>query len=157
MKYPLQPLAFGLALSLAAPLSGIAASTSAGVDGVYAGVSQLAAGTGCQAGMPISVQVADGRFHFALHHDQDAEVRIASNGSAGMRISAKGADLHQDRGAEVRIAADGSYSAMLSGSFAEADKHMLVLPRIDGTANGRTLTGEYGTRWCKYTYRLDRT
>jgi hypothetical protein len=157
MKYPLQALAFGLALSLAAPLSGIAASTSAGVDGVYTGVSQLAAGTGCQTGMPISVKVADGRFRFALHPDRDAEVRIAANGSAGMPISGKGADLYQDRDPEVRIAADGSYSAMLSGSFALADKHMLVLPRIDGVANGRTLTGEYGTRWCKYTYRLDRS
>jgi len=54
------------------------------------------------------------------------------------------------RGTTIRT---GTCSATLSGSFVSEGKHM----RIDGTTNGQTLTGEYRTRRCKYTYRPDRT
>jgi hypothetical protein len=132
MQNHLKILALGLAISVAVPLSGMAAAAPARVDGVYTGASQLVPGSepSCQVGTPISVKVTDGRFHFAWRPAQ---------------------------GTVVRIGAAGGYSAMLRGSFVDADKHMTVLPQIDGRTDGPSLVGDYGTRWCKYTYRLDRS
>jgi hypothetical protein len=133
MKSSLKALTLCFAALTASTLCGtaIAASMPAGFDGAYTGASQLAAGSdaSCQPGMPISVIVTNRQFHFAWRPAQDTLVRIS---------------------------ADGTWSAMLRGSFVSADKSMQVLPRIDGRADGRSLSGEYGTRWCKYTYRLDR-
>ena len=112
---------------------GIAAATdSSAFDGRYNGTSRLVAGdpADCQPGGAISVTVAGSRFHFPWRPRQDAMVSIGH---------------------------DGKYSAMLQGSFVASEKHMQVLPEIDGHADGRALTGEYGTRWCKYTYQLERS
>jgi hypothetical protein len=134
MKFQFKRLTLCVVVSISALASGAAtaASSPVGFDGAYAGASKLVAGSdaSCQAGGPVSVTVTNGRFHFVWRPAHDALVRIA---------------------------ADGSYSAMLRGSFVTADKTMQVLPRIDGRADSRTLAGEYGTRWCKYTYRLDRS
>jgi hypothetical protein len=131
MQSRLKILALGAAISAAVPLSGFAATARPGVDGVFRGTSHLVAGSdaSCQSGMPMSVKVTGGQFYFAWRPRQ---------------------------GAEVRIASDGGYSALLRGTPADAEKHMLVLPRIDGDDNGQTLVGDYGTRWCDYTYRLSR-
>ena len=122
---------------LLSPVLGIAASASAaattplaGYDGVYSGTTHLVTGnpSQCQPDGLVTVNVTQGRFHYAWHPGQDAVVRIGAN---------------------------GGYSAMLAGSFASHDKHMLVLPRMDGRADGHALTGTFGTRWCTYSYRFD--
>jgi len=112
---------------------GIAAATdSSPFDGLYNGTSRLASAgqADCQPGGPISVTIAGGRFHFAWHPRQDAMVSIGP---------------------------DGKYSAMLQESLVASEKNMQALPRIDGRADGHALTGEYGTRWCTYTYQLARS
>jgi hypothetical protein len=128
MNYHPKLLTLCFTLSVAGLVSSVAlAGAGDSFDGTYNGQSRLVAGSdpSCPAGTPISVSVTNGRFHFSWRPQQDAEVRMN---------------------------ADGSYSAMLTGSFASADKRMQVLPRIDGRTDGETLAGEYGTRWCKYTF-----
>jgi hypothetical protein len=107
------------------------ASNSTTFDGVYAGTPHLAVNSSadCQPARALRVMVTNGQFHYAWRPAQDALIRIYSK---------------------------GGFSAMLSGSFVSADKHMQMLPRIDGQADGRTLTGEFGTRWCKYNFRFER-
>src|SRR5260370_38693109 len=98
MKFLLTALTPCVAIAVIAPLSiAAAASIPASFDGTYTGASQLVAGSeaSCQPGMPISVNVANGRFHFTWRPAQ---------------------------GTVVRIAADGGYSAMLPGAFVDADK-----------------------------------
>jgi hypothetical protein len=100
-------------------------------DGTYHGMSKLVetSVSSCDAGTSIEFQVKHNRFHFAWRPRQDAIVDVSPR---------------------------GTYSAMLRGSFVAADKYMEVLPRIDGHTDGHVMAGEYGTRWCKYSYQLDR-
>ncbi len=104
-------------------------SRSTAFDGVYAGPAHALAGyaTACRAPEQIVVTVAQGRFRFPAQQD-------------GI----------------VTISGTGRYSAMLRGSLAAADRRMQTLPRIDGIADGSSLAGEYGTRWCKFAYQLRR-
>ena len=128
-------MALSSGTTFAASLSGSAmgqdlAATSS-FDGTYHGMSKLIeTGTArCDPGTSIDFQVKHNRFHFAWRPGQDAIVDVSPG---------------------------GTYSAMLRGSFVAADKHMEVLPRIDGHTDGHVMAGEYGTRWCKYSYQLDR-
>jgi hypothetical protein len=120
----------GVALAASAPAAG-GADPGSRYDGVYSGTTRLVAGdaTQCQPGGTASVTVANDRFHFAWRPRQDAIVPIS---------------------------AAGGYSAYLRGNAVSADKHMALLPRIDGYANGRVLAGSYGTRWCTYSYQFER-
>jgi hypothetical protein len=123
--------------ALAASLSGSVTSQSqdptalSPFDGTYHGMSKLVETSvpSCEAGTAVDLSVKQSLFHFAWRPGQDALVRVGPN---------------------------GTYSGMLRGSFVSADKHMAVLPRIDGYADGHVMVGEYGTRWCKYSYQLNR-
>jgi hypothetical protein len=124
----LLPAGISLAASTPVPLRADSASR---YDGVYSGTTRLVAGdaTQCQPGETTRVTVVNDRFNFAWGPRQDAIVPIS---------------------------AAGGYSAYLEGNSADADKHMELLPRIDGYVDGRVLAGSYGTRWCTYSYRFDR-
>ncbi|WP_216856262.1 hypothetical protein [Acidisphaera sp. S103] len=123
-----------MALSSGAALAAVLPVTSQDAspfDGTYRGMSRLVetSAARCDAGTAIDFQVKHSQFHFAWRPGQDAIVDVGPR---------------------------GTYSAMLRGSFVAADKHMEVLPRIDGHSDGHVMAGEYGTRWCKYSYQLDR-
>jgi hypothetical protein len=123
--------------ALAASLSGttstspLDATPSSSFDGTYRGSAALieTSISRCDPGAAIDVAVKNNKFDFTWKPGETAIIHIGS---------------------------DGRISAMLQGTFASADKHMQVLPRIDGYTDGHVLAGEYGTRWCKYKFQLDR-
>jgi hypothetical protein len=101
-------------------------------DGVYTGVSQRLSGdatAGCPDGGPVSITVSAGRFHYPWK-------------------------LHQTF--DVRIAANGAFAGNAGNITAQADKHMMVVPVMQGRVTGAHLAGEFGTRWCSYRYEATR-
>jgi hypothetical protein len=123
------PVAASLSGSITAQTQGSSAGSP--FDGTYRGTSRLAQTSlsSCEAGTSIDLAVTNGRFRFAWRPRQSTVVSISHS---------------------------GGFSAMLRGSFVAADKHMEVLPRIDGHTDGHMMVGEFGTRWCKYSYQLNR-
>jgi hypothetical protein len=120
---------FFLTFAAAACIAAAPAFAGSPFDGTYSGnpSTLTSEGGACRPAARATVMVVDGRFRFPAQPD-----------------------------AMVTITDSGRFTAMLERSFAAADKRMQALPRIDGVADGGTLTGEYGTRWCKYAFRLDR-
>jgi hypothetical protein len=56
---------------------------------------------------------------------------------------------------DVRIAPDGSFYATSPNALAKSDKHMMLVPTMQGHVSGTSLVADYGTRWCHY--RLEAT
>jgi hypothetical protein len=101
-------------------------------DGTYTGVSQRLSGdtaTGCPEGGPVNITVSAGRFHYPWKPHQTFDVRIAAN---------------------------GAFAANAGNITAQADKHMMVVPIMQGRVTGAHLAGEFGTRWCSYRYEATR-
>ncbi len=98
--------------------------------GTYAGITQGAAGNdpSCAPGTSVTLNVQNGRFRLAWHEPQAFDVRIA---------------------------ADGSFYATSTTIPAQADKHMMLVPTMQGRLSGTNLVADYGTRWCHY--RLEAT
>jgi hypothetical protein len=82
----------------------------------------------CSPGGPVSLDVHDGRF------------RLPWSGPQAFN---------------VRISPDGSFYATSSTVPAASDKHMMVVPTLQGRVSGASLVADYGTRWCHY--RLEAT
>ncbi len=116
-----------LALCLATP----ALAATPAFDGTYTGNTRLvvANAASCAPGGPVTVHVRAGRFDYPWQQSQPAAIRIT---------------------------AGGTWSATWPNAPVAADKRLAAWPRIDGVATGDRLSGEYGTRWCAYSYRLDR-
>ena len=97
-------------------------------DGTYSGTTQLIGSdtTSCSAGQMVTLDVRDGQFHQPWRPRQTFDVKIGS---------------------------DGRFYARSGAITAQSDKHMMVVPVIEGQVSGKRLTADYGTRWCHY--RLD--
>jgi hypothetical protein len=50
---------------------------------------------------------------------------------------------------DVKIAADGTFYATTE-STVRAEKHMTLVPTMQGRIDGTMLVADYGTRWCHY-------
>jgi hypothetical protein len=93
-------------------------------DGTYAGNSQqvTANDQSCRPGREVSLEVNKGMLKLAWTERQAFEAPIAR---------------------------DGSFYAT-TGSVVQADKHMTILPTLEGRITHGNLVADYGTRWCRY-------
>ncbi len=117
----------GLSPAMAQTASPTAASPFAGT---YTGTTQLVTDNdpGCAPGGRVTFAVQDGRFRLPWHEPQSFDVRIS---------------------------ADGSFFATSGSVLAQSDKHMMLVPTMQGRVSGAGLVADYGTRWCRY--RLEAT
>jgi hypothetical protein len=100
--------------------------------GTYTGTIQPVPGNdpSCSPGGDITFQVQDGRFRFPWHEPQAFDVRISS---------------------------DGSFFATSGNLLVQADKHMMLVPTMQGRVAGTKLVADYGTRWCRYQLEVTRS
>jgi hypothetical protein len=98
--------------------------------GTYIGATQPVASNdpSCDPGGRVAFAVQDGRFSLPWHEPQAFHVRIL---------------------------ADGSFFATSGNAIAQSDKHMMLVPTLQGRVSGASLVADYGTRWCRY--RLEAT
>jgi hypothetical protein len=101
-------------------------------DGRYTGHTQRLSGdatTGCPEGGPVTLDVTAGRFQYPWRPLQTFDVRIA---------------------------ASGGFAANAGNLTAQSDKHMMIMPVMDGAVHGDRIAGEFGTRWCSYRFEATR-
>ena len=117
----------GMSPALAQSASPPAASSFAGT---YTGATRHISGHDghCWLGGPVKLEVHDGRFRFPWNEPQAFDVTISP---------------------------DGTFYAASPGVLAKSDKHMMLVPTMQGYVSGATLVADYGTRWCHY--RLEAT
>jgi hypothetical protein len=51
---------------------------------------------------------------------------------------------------DTRIARDGSFYATTGAPAVLAEKHMSIIPTLQGRIGATGLVADYGTRWCRY-------
>jgi len=109
--------------------NGIVAGRPASLaDGIYQGTTERLTGANehhCSDSGPISIEVTGGRFKLPWRPLQTFDARI---------------DAH------------GGFSATTANQFAAADKHMTIVPVLQGHVVEGRIIGEYGTRWCSYRF-----
>jgi hypothetical protein len=93
-------------------------------DGLYKGDSQrvIAKQDACAPRQEVALDVRNGRFKLNWHGPQVFDAKIAR---------------------------DGSFYAT-TGSVGQAEKHMTILPTLQGRIDAAGLVADYGTRWCRY-------
>lgn len=99
-------------------------------DGVYSGSSQLLGtkGDSCHPGTEVAVTVQNGRFRMPWNDRQIFDARISR---------------------------DGSFYATSGVPVVQAEKHMTLVPTLQGRISSAGLVADYGTRFCHY--RLEAT
>jgi hypothetical protein len=112
----------GLSAASAQPASSAAASP---LSGTYIGAAQHISGSEapCEPGGQVKIDVRDGHFRFPWHEPQAFNVRISP---------------------------DGSFFATSGDVLAQSDKHMKLVPTMQGHVSEASLVADYGTRWCRY-------
>jgi hypothetical protein len=100
------------------------AATSA-YAGTYTGTAQPVPGNdpSCDPGGHVTLAVQDGRFRLPWREPQAFDVRISP---------------------------DGSFYATSGSVLAQSDKHMMLVPTLQGRVSSTGLQATYGTRWCRY-------
>jgi hypothetical protein len=98
--------------------------TASQFDGLYSGTSQRvsAIGESCHPGEAVALDVRNGRF----------------------RLAWRGNDVF-----DARILHDGSFYAT-SGAPVQLEKHMILVPVLQGRIGTAGLVADYGTRMCRY-------
>jgi hypothetical protein len=106
--------------------------TAYSIDGVYQGKNQQVRKTGatCPAEQEITVDVRNGRFKLAWYQRQTFNVRISP---------------------------DGTFFATTGVSPVQAEKHMTIIPTLQGSVGAAGVVADYGTRWCRYQLVATRT
>jgi hypothetical protein len=139
---PKQLLAAAVALPFICTAAGQARSASLNglesgltaypLDGIYKGNTEsFATNNGpCLPGQAVAVEVRKGRFTLAWTGRQqfDAEIRP-----------------------------DGTFYATTGASPIQADKHMTLLPTLQGRVAAADIAADYGTRWCHYRLEASQT
>jgi hypothetical protein len=132
---PKQLLAAALGLSFICAITGPALSASPSglessltaypLDGIYKGNSEPfpANNEACRPGQAVALEVRNGRFKLAWNERQlfDAKIRL-----------------------------DGTFYATTGASPIQAEKHMTLVPTLQGHVAAADVTADYGTRWCRY-------
>lgn len=116
----------------AATLPGMAGGLTAyEFDGIYKGDSQRTASNdaSCPSGREVAVEVHNGRLRLPWNDRQVFDARIAR---------------------------DGSFFATSGASPVLAEKHMSIVPTLQGRIGTIGLVADYGTRWCRYRLEASR-
>jgi hypothetical protein len=94
-------------------------------DGVYKGNSQRIATSdeSCRPSQQVAVEVRHGRFMLPWNDRQNFDAKIAR---------------------------DGSFFATSGVPPVLAEKHMSIIPTLQGRIGATGLVADYGTRWCRY-------
>jgi hypothetical protein len=101
-------------------------------DGVYKGNTQQIAANdaSCRPGQEAAVEVRHGRLTLPWNDRQVFDARIAR---------------------------DGSFFATTGVSPVLAEKHMSIIPTLQGRIGATGLVADYGTRWCRYRLEASQT
>jgi hypothetical protein len=94
-------------------------------DGTYKGNSELVAANdqSCRTGQAVALEVHQGRLELPWHGP------LVFN---------------------ARISRDGTFFATAGDAPLRAEKHMTILPTLQGRIGATGLVADYGTRWCHY-------